>query len=167
MWKRLLETTKQAATAALKPTAASGPKRATPTSDTVSPRLSTLKNHSSSRCVAVTAATALTQASLLHLKQAMISKKNILSSSLPHAQAQGTNHPAPLFWAPHLSLRLSLSHLSPSLAQMWEEDPPHALVKALMSILDGNNSIKLAYHLILAVSNRVCNRDLVSSTLRV
>jgi hypothetical protein len=144
MWKRLLETTKQAATTAA--AAASAPKRATPASDTAPPRLSTLKNHSSSRRAAVTAATAVTQASLLRLKQAAVSKKNILPSSLPHAQAQGTTRLAPLFRAlPFLSPAPPLTPLPVSCADA-EEDPPHALAKALMSVLDGNNNIKLAYH---------------------
>ncbi|GJM90130.1 hypothetical protein PR202_ga06380 [Eleusine coracana subsp. coracana] len=126
MWKRLFETTKQAATAtadacaaAPKPAAASAPQPAIPSAPkpakrnsatpaaAAPPKLSTLKKHSSSRRPdTVTRATSVSEASLLRLKQAAASKRTTLPSFLPHAHAQD------------------------------EEDPPHALTKALMSVLD-------------------------------
>ncbi|GJN18922.1 hypothetical protein PR202_gb06134 [Eleusine coracana subsp. coracana] len=127
MWKRLFETTKQAATAtadacaaAPKPAAASAPQPAIPSASkpakrnsatpaaAAPPKLSTLKkHHSSSRPPdTVTRATSVSEASLLRLKQAAASKRTTLPSFLPHAHAQD------------------------------EEDPPHALTKALMSVLD-------------------------------
>jgi hypothetical protein len=135
MWKRLLETSKQAATvtagaAAPKPaTSASAaatapksakPKRATPAAN-APPKLSTLKNYSSSRRAAVTSATAVSQASLLRLKQAAASKKTVLPSSVPYPHAQGNNRLAPLgapFLSLSLSLSLPLSLISPCLVQM-------------------------------------------------
>ncbi|WVZ77992.1 hypothetical protein U9M48_025776, partial [Paspalum notatum var. saurae] len=131
MWKRLLETTKQAvsskpaipaAAATPKPAAAAagggGPKAtsssASPASkrDTpvAAPKLSTLKGLTPIRRGAgVTPATAVSQASLLRLKQAATSKKINLPSSLPEAHAHALD----------------------------EDDPPEALTKALMSVLDG------------------------------
>ncbi|XP_062218123.1 pentatricopeptide repeat-containing protein At4g04790, mitochondrial-like isoform X2 [Phragmites australis] len=116
MWKRLLETTKQAAAASSPKSAtpaAAAPKPATPAA-AAAPKLSTLKSPSSSRRAAVTPATAVSQASLLRLKHAAASKKTTLPSSLPHAQAHAHD----------------------------EEEPPHALTKALMSVLDGPDDIE-------------------------
>ncbi|TVU33514.1 hypothetical protein EJB05_25337 [Eragrostis curvula] len=122
MWKRLLETTKQAVTtgagaAAPKPATPApkpaNPKRANPAA-AAHPKLSTLKGPNSSRRAAVTPATAVSQASLLRLKQAAASKKTTLPSSLPHAHAHVQD----------------------------EEDPPHALTKALMSVLDGPDDVE-------------------------
>ncbi|KAL6629199.1 hypothetical protein ACP70R_028964 [Stipagrostis hirtigluma subsp. patula] len=122
MWKRLLETTKQAATAAAtapkpsslasaapKPTAptAAASKCANPAAAAAAPKLSTLKGPSSIRRAAVTPATAVSQASLLRLKQAAASKKTTLPSSLPYVHAHAE-----------------------------DDDDPHALTKALMSVLD-------------------------------
>nr|CAB3445493.1 unnamed protein product [Digitaria exilis] len=130
MWKRLLETTKQAASFVSKPAA---PAAATPATSAAAsaykcdafvavavaaaaskcddaiadPKLSTLKKRSSKRRAAVT--TAVTQASLLRLKQAAASKKTALPSSLPQAHPYGLD----------------------------EDDPPEALTKVLMSVLDG------------------------------
>ncbi|KAL6888546.1 hypothetical protein ACP4OV_009572 [Aristida adscensionis] len=131
MWKRLLETTKQAATAAAaKPAAAAlkpataGPKPAAGASEFTppaaarkgaAPKLSTLKGPSSSRLAAVTPVTAVSQASLLRLKQAAASKKITLPPSLPHADANAQGADV--------------------------EDPPHALTQALMSVLDGPDDI--------------------------
>jgi hypothetical protein len=67
-------------------------KRVTPAANPP-PKLSTLKNYSSSRRAAVTSATAVSHASLLRLKQAAASKKTILPSSVPHPHAQGNNLP--------------------------------------------------------------------------
>nr|XP_034598491.1 pentatricopeptide repeat-containing protein At4g04790, mitochondrial isoform X3 [Setaria viridis] len=127
MWKRLLETTKQAVSSASKPAipaAAVAPKPATPSAakpatsaaasaskgDTAvaAPKLCTRKRPSSGRRAAVTPATSVTQASLLRLKQAAASKKTNLPSSLPQAHA----------------------------CALDEDDPPEALTKALMSVLD-------------------------------
>ncbi|KAJ1277772.1 hypothetical protein BS78_04G028900 [Paspalum vaginatum] len=130
MWKRLLETTKQAASskpaspaaavtpkpaAAVTPkpassSASSAPKRDTPVAV---PKLSTLKGLiSTGRRAAVTPATAVSQASLLRLKQAAASKRINLPSSLPKAHAHALD----------------------------EDDPPEALTKALMSVLDAQMS---------------------------
>ncbi|OEL36115.1 Pentatricopeptide repeat-containing protein [Dichanthelium oligosanthes] len=123
MWKRLLETTKQAASskpaipaatvapmpaapAAAKPATSAASKGDTPVA---APKLCTLKRPSSGRRRDVTPATAVTQASLLRLKQAAASKKTTLPSSLPQAYAHALD----------------------------EDDPPEALTKALMSVLDG------------------------------
>ncbi|CAL4890174.1 unnamed protein product [Urochloa decumbens] len=137
MWKRLLETTKQAASLVSKPVVpaaavAAAPKPATPAAanpatsaasssaskgDTAvaDPKLCTLKRRSSSRRAAVTPATAVSQASLLRLKQAAASKKTTLPSSLPQAAYA-----------------------------IDEDDPPEALTKALMSVLDGPDDVEEA-----------------------
>nr|CAB3448767.1 unnamed protein product [Digitaria exilis] len=128
MWKRLLETTKQAASFVSKPAAPAAATPATSAAASASkcdaavavaaaaskcddaiadPKLSTLKKRSSKRRAAVS--TAVTQASLLRLKQAAASKKTALPSSLPQAHPYGLD----------------------------EDDPPEALTKVLMSVLDG------------------------------
>jgi hypothetical protein len=129
-----LETSKQAAAAAPKPATpaaatapkSANPKRVTPAAN-APPKLSTLKNDSSSRRAAVTSATAVSQGSLLRLKQAAASKKTILPSSVPHPHAQGNNRLAPL-GAPFLSLShlLPLSLISPCPVQMRRRTLTHS-----------------------------------------
>ncbi|CAN6234102.1 unnamed protein product [Urochloa humidicola] len=153
MWKRLLETTKQAVSSVSKPAkpatpAAVAPKPATPAAApepatpaaakpaasaaakpaksaaasaskggtaVADPKLCTLKKRSSCRRAAVTPATAVSQASLLRLKQAAASKKTSLPSSLPQA-----------------------------VYAIDEDDPPEALTNALMSVLDGPDDVEEA-----------------------
>ena len=101
MWKRLLETTKQAvsskqaipaAAVAPKPAAtAAAPSASKRGAPVAAPKLSTLKSPSYRRRAAAGPETAVTKASLLRLKQAAASKKTNLPSSLPlaHAHALG------------------------------------------------------------------------------
>lgn len=153
MWKRLLETTKQVVSSKQAiPYAAVAPKPATPAAapsaskrgaPVAAPKLSTLKSPSYRRRAAAGPATTVTQASLLRLKQAAASKKTNLPSSPPlndaHALGNkqcGNYHlrPLPTSLLMHTSFYLR-SHPSPFCAD--EDDPPEALTKALMFVIDG------------------------------
>ncbi|CAD6248178.1 unnamed protein product [Miscanthus lutarioriparius] len=126
MWKRLLETTKQAvsskqaipaAAVAPKPAAtAAAPSASKRGAPVAAPKLSTLKSPSYRRRAAAGPETAVTKASLLRLKQAAASKKTNLPSSLPLAHAHALD----------------------------EDDPPEALTKALMSVLDAPDEVECA-----------------------
>ncbi|KAF0925028.1 hypothetical protein E2562_015336 [Oryza meyeriana var. granulata] len=95
MWKRVLETTRKAAAA---------------TAAAATPELATRKNPSSSRCKAVTPATAVSPEVLLRLKQAASSKRTNLPPTLPDAQ---------------------------DVATMEEENPSGGFTQEILSILNG------------------------------
>ncbi|AQK68194.1 pentatricopeptide repeat-containing protein At4g04790, mitochondrial [Zea mays] len=124
MWKRLLETTKQVVSSKQAiPYAAVTPKPATPAAapsaskrgaPVAAPKLSTLKSPSYRRRAAAGPATTVTQASLLRLKQAAASKKTNLPSSPPLNDAHALD----------------------------EDDPPEALTKALMFVIDAPEEVE-------------------------